>query len=181
MTAPFATVAELAEYSQGKLSAGDPRLGDVLAGASHAIRRYCGWHVAPEMVEEFVLDGPGGRILALPTLRLVEVTAATDSGRALDVGALEWSHDGTVRGYWHDRFRGVKITARHGFESAPEIKQMVLAACSRALSSPSGATREQAGALSVSWATVAPGVSGGLALLAHELALLETYRLEPRV
>lgn len=181
MSSAFATPEELAGYSQGKLSASDPRLVEVLAGASNAIRRYCGWHVAPVVEEEFVLDGPGGRVLALPTLRLVEVLAASDSGRALDAGTLEWSHDGTIRGYWHDRFRGVRITARHGFESAPEIKQMVLAACSRALSSPSGATREQAGALSVSWATVAPGVSGGLALMGHELALLEGYRLEPRI
>jgi hypothetical protein len=40
-----------------------------------------------------------------------------------------------------------------------------------------GATREQAGIYAASWATTAPGVSGGMSLLARDTAVLDTYRL----
>lgn len=178
---PLVTPDEVAEYTQGKVSAVDPRLPALLAGAATAVRRYCRWHVWPQVTETLMLDGPGGRELALPTLHMTALTAATNAGETLDVSTLEWSALGTVRrpggACWTDRYRGVQVTITHGVEDASDVQQIVKQVVAAALSSPMGATREQAGALSVSWATTAPGVAGGLSLLGRDLAILDTYRL----
>src|SRR5699024_5956494 len=151
------------------------------------IRRYCRWHVAPEVeVTEQVLDGPGGHLLVLPTLRLTKVSALavrTHEGwndwDAEALEALEWSANGEVyrRRRWPRRFRSVRMSYTHGFEDAPDLVQIIQQVVAHALASPMGATREQAGALAVTWATTAPGVSGGLSLLERDMAVLDTYRL----
>ena len=112
---------------------------------------------------------------------MTALTSVTESGTLLvDTTDYRWSADGSVKkttGYWTDYYRDIDVVFTHGYNDVADLKQIVLAAVARGLSSPTGATREQAGALSVSWATVAPGVSGGLALLQHELAILDTYRI----
>jgi hypothetical protein len=47
-----------------------------LAAAEAAVRAYCGWHIAPAVIEDVVLDGSGTRSLFLRTLRLRDVIAA---------------------------------------------------------------------------------------------------------
>jgi hypothetical protein len=183
MTAPasFASPAELSAWTGGKISAGDPRAQPLLDAASAAIRRHCGWHITPVATEvTLTLDGPGGFLLVLPTLQLVGVRSIVEAGTALADDDFEWSANGEVRrlrGHWSSRYRSIVAVVDHGFESAPELKQVVLQVCASALSSPMGATREQAGQVSVSWATTAPGVAGGLALLERDLAVVNQYRL----
>lgn len=129
------------------------------------------------------MDGSGGNVQLLRTLNVVEAPIVAERGTTLvpDVD-FEWSADGSLRkswGRWTDRYRGLAVTLTHGFtpEEAADVKAIVLQVVAMALSSPLGATREQAGALAVSWATTAPGVSGGLTLLERDLALLSAYRL----
>jgi hypothetical protein len=177
---PFASAAELSVYSKGRISAGDPRVQGALEGASTAIRRYCGWHVGPEKEGTVVLDGSGGREIALPTKHLTAITRITEHGTLVNEEYYSWSQLGEVRrkyGYWTDDYRAISVTMTHGIKDTADLKRVVLAAVSRELSSPSGATKEQAGQVAVSWSTVAPGVSGGLALLAHELSIIDTYRI----
>ena len=181
MADPLLTAEEFSAGTGGQIAANDPRVGPLLKGASAAIRRYCRWHVAPVITETMTLDGPGGSLLRLPTLHLVEITSLTERGTALDVDDLEWSHRGMVRrrnGCWTDRFRGIVAVVEHGFDDADDIKQIVQQVVANAIASPLGATSESAGALSVSWSTTAPGVSGGLSLLERDLATLSMYRLE---
>ncbi|MGV3564158.1 MAG: hypothetical protein ACO1ON_12850 [Nocardioides sp.] len=134
------------------------------------------------MIEETItLDGPGGDLLALPTLRVEDITAVSVRGAALDVGDLEWSDKGMIRHRrWPHRFRSVEVTFRHGFEHADDLKQVVQQVVANAIASPMGATREQAGQVSISWSTTAPGVSGGLSLLERDMAVLDLYRLPGR-
>lgn len=179
----------------GKVAPGDPRLQPLIDGATRAIRRYCGWHIAPELSEtNRFLDSNGGSLLVLPTQRLVSIDAlAIHTNRhdlvepwyeldAADLAGLEWSENGEVRRrWWPNRFRGVRASFTHGFEDAPDVSQIIQQVVANAISSPLGATREQAGALAVSWATTAPGVSGGLSLLERDLATLNSYRLPPRM
>ena len=106
--------------------------------------------------------------------------ALTAYDPATGVGDFEWSANGELRragGSWPTSWRSVAVEFTHGFESAPDVEQVVLQVVAHALSSPMGATREQAGGLSVSWATTAPGVSGGMALLARDREVLDLYRL----
>lgn len=175
------TPAEFSAGTGGKIPENDPRIPALLDGATRGIRRYCGWHIAPVVTETMTLDGPGGSLLRLPTLNLVEIVSMTERGIELDVDALEWSAKGLVRrrrGRWTDRFRGVVAEVEHGYEDAADVRQIIQQVVGNALASPLGATREQVGAFSVTWGTTAPGVAGGMSLLARDLATLDLYRLE---
>ena len=77
------------------------------------------------------------------------------------------------------RFRAVQAKIQHGYDldAVADLKAVVQQVVGNAISSPLGATREQAGAVSVSWATTAPGVSGGISLLERDYAIVDQYRL----
>lgn len=88
-----------------------------------AARRYCGWHVSPVRVDESInLDGPGGRVLSLPTLNLLAVTSVTEHGTAVDVSGLDLSRrKGTLTkqfGCWSDRDGSITAVITHGFAEA---------------------------------------------------------------
>ena len=180
---PILTPEEFSTGTGGKVLATDPRLALLLAGASAAVRRYCGWHVTPVLTEELVLDGPGGTHLPLPTLHLTGVAKVERSGNVLVDGVdYEWSQLGAVqalRGTWGDRYRSIRAEITHGYDEdeAADVRAIVQQIVANAAASPMGATREQAGAVAISWATTAPGVSGGISLLARDLAVLDLYRL----
>lgn len=179
-TEPFATAAELSAYSKGQISESDPRVEPALAGASRAIRRYCGWHIFPSISETLILDGPGGRVLDLPSLNVTDVASVVQLGTTLDASTYRWSALGSIKlnsGWWTDEYRGIEVALTHGYVDADDVRDVLLAIVSRELSSPSGATREQAGQVSVSWAITSPGVSGGLALLGTDYAVLDSYRI----
>ena len=188
MADDFVTPAELSVWTGGKILSTDPRLPGLLAGAAAGIRRYCGWHIYPAVEESLTLDGPGGDILPLPTMFLSAVDSVTEDGTVLDVwdqgdetGDFEWSANGEVRrlgAWWTERFRGVVVEVTHGYASAPaDIAQVVMQVCASALSSPMGATREQAIGFAATWAMTAPGVAGGMSLLGRDLAVLDLYRM----
>lgn len=151
-----------------------------LAAAENAVRRYCGWHIAPVIDDELVLDGSGTRTLFVPSLRVDSILSCEVGGVPVDVETLEWSGDGYLRrscGVWPDRLRAVKLSIRHGFESAPEVVEIVHEMAERAMSAVGGRVRETAGGVSIANATTAPGVSGGVVLMEHERVQLEPYRI----
>lgn len=180
---PFATPQQLEEMTKGAIPADHPSARGLLEGASRAIRRRCGWHIGPVQEVELVVDGTGGELLQLPTLHLLDVLEVIEHGRDPVPGHLvEWSETGTLRAYhgrWTHRFRGVRASVKHGYplEDLTDLTQIVLQVTAIALSSPTGATREQSAALAVSWATTAPGVAGGLALLQRDLDIVDSYRI----
>ena len=94
-----------------------------------AARSYCGWHVTPEDVTEAVLDGPGGTLLALPTLHLVDLESITEDGVALDLSTLEWSPTGVVRKKsgmtWTRALGGITVSMNHGYSAADDFDQAV--------------------------------------------------------
>lgn len=178
------TPAEFASWTGGKVPEADPRLGPLLAGASAGVRRYCGWHIAPVLEETLRGDGPGGRLLLLPTGRLLEVLSARSGPDTLDLaGRLDFSEHGMVElrdgGGWSSRLGSVAVRVRHGWDLAdvPDVAQIVKQVTANALASPMGATREQAGTVSISWAMTGPNVSGGLSLLQRDLEVLNHYKI----
>jgi hypothetical protein len=180
--APFATPEQLEDYTKGAVSAADPRVPLALDAISRAIRRRCGWHIAPSVTETLTLDGPGGYYLALPSMHVTDVTAVRNDTFVADLaGAVQWSALGTVwcSSGFSGRYRGVEVDLTHGYalDEVEDLVGVVLAAAARGLSSPMGQTREQAGGLSIQWATTAPGVSGGVAILEHERELVDAYRI----
>ena len=192
--APLLDAAAIVAASKGALTITDPRLPSLIRGATAAVRHYCGWHVTPVLEETLTLDHVGGDLVQLPTLRVEAVTAVTVWDGLADVvldpavtSPRPWRlsrKTGQLRLAVPRpaAFEALAVTLRHGFEPTEAadliqvVSQVVLVACS----SPMGATREQAGAISVAWATTAPGVSGGLSLLGRDQAVLDRYRL-PKV
>lgn len=99
---------------------------DYDAAALAAVRRYCGWIVTPPATVTITVDGPGGRVLSLPTLQLTTVSAVVEDGVALNVSDLRWSVDrGQVYkksgASWTSNAAGISVTMTHGFSSAPDF------------------------------------------------------------
>lgn len=176
----FATPAELSAYTKGAISPTDGRSQLILDGATRAIRNLCGWNIAPPEDVTATLDG-GGTVLYLPALKVNSVASVQVDGVA--VTDFEWSRrTGNLRRKgglaFPEVWGGVVVAFNSGYAEVPaDLKEVVLQVSSVALSSPTGATREQAGAVAMAWATTAPGVSGGLTLLDRDLATVSLYRL----
>ncbi|RVW06229.1 hypothetical protein [Rhodococcus spongiicola] len=154
------------------LMAGDGLEQWQLDVANGAVRSFCGWHVAPVVDETVILDGDGGTILSLPTLRLVSLDEVRVQGEVVE--DVEWSADGTLRGEWPDRWRSIEVTMRHGFDTPADLLGVVLDAAARAVKSELGGQAEQIGPFSFS------ASEGSTVLYAHEIAVLNRYTL-PRM
>ncbi|QGZ16901.1 head-to-tail adaptor [Arthrobacter phage LittleTokyo] len=179
---PLVTAAEFSAWTGGKIAEADPRVEPLLSGASAGIRRYCGWHIAPVLEETLDGDGPGGSLLLLPTGRLLSLVSATNAGTVVDLAEVDFSRSGMLElrgGWWSSRLGGVSVRVQHGYDLADvaDVQQIVKQVTANALASPMGATREQAGQVSISWATTAPGVSGGLSLLERDFAVLAPFKI----
>lgn len=136
------------------------------ARAVGEIREYCEWHVAPEVTETVTLDGPGGRLLLLPTQRVSDVIEVVNNGKT--VTDPEWSASGMVRGScWSSKFRGVSVTLTHGYEMWPDdLTKVALEVISSA--SYAGVTQVTSGSHQVSFEA---------SLTSSQRATLNRYRL----
>lgn len=120
---PELTAADLSGYTKGRLADNADTQG-LLDAALRAARRYCGWTVCPVFtVVDDVVDGPGGRVLSLPTLNLITVTDIVENGVSVDVSRLDVSRrKGTIEkhpyGWWTSRAGGIIISYSHGFTEA---------------------------------------------------------------
>lgn len=178
---PLVDPATVGDWTTG-VAAGDPRVEPLVLGASAGVRRYCGWHVAPVLEETLTVDGPGSSVAFLPSGRLVDVLAVESAGDVVNLDDVDVSVSGLVEwraGRFTGRLGRLRLRVRHGYdvEDVEDLCGVVRQVVAVALSSPMGATREQAGQLAVSWATTAPGVSGGLTLLERDRAILDRFRI----
>ncbi|WP_327017235.1 hypothetical protein [Cryobacterium sp. MP_3.1] len=105
----------------------------------------------------------------------------TNGGQAIDHETLEWSELGFARlpagQLWTDSLRGVRITLTHGYESVPIVVEMIREMAARAEASPGGLVEARAGDISEKRSMTAPGVAGGIVLMAHEREQLNPYRI----
>lgn len=175
-------LAQLEQFVEGPtLSASDDLSKFFLSAATDAVRDYCGWHVFPVKERTIIEDGPGGRELILPTLRVIDITSIVENGHLLVPGVdYEWSKKGMVRrlgGAWTNRYNSLSISLRDGFTRADNLVLTIYALAARAASSPSGAVADNAGPFTFSPAQLSSGSGGGLGLFAHEERILNAYRL----
>ena len=135
------TAADVDLYTGGRLLANDPEVQRTLSAALTIARREVGWHVSPVIEETVVLDGPGSRILNLPTRRLITLTSIEEDGTPLTLSDLTWSAGGPPgllerpvsvrkrsRGWWSCDYQAVEVTMTHGYteEEAADWRQAIL-------------------------------------------------------
>jgi hypothetical protein len=181
----FATPTQYANWTGTPL---DPNIQGLLDAASAMIRRYCGWHISPVITEDIVVDGSGGAVQSLPTLRLVDVSALTETTAStitqIDPATLEWSRNGQLRkpGIWTTRFQGIAATIEHGYEADDCLDLATLCAtmAARAQASPFGEKQTSVGSVAVTLSNAPSGAAGGVALYSDQLAQLDAYRLNQR-
>ena|SRR5947209_376409 len=90
--------ADVDKYTKGRLPASDSETQNILNRALAAARRYCEWHVTPQHTgDTVVLDGPGSRVLMLPTLKLQKLNSVVEDGIPLDLTTLAISAGGPIR------------------------------------------------------------------------------------
>lgn len=151
--------------------------------AQEAIRRYCGWHIAPNITETLTVDAYGGRTLLLPSKHVTDVTAITIDDTDV-TGQCDWSEAGVITlraGQWPDRPRSVHVTLSHGWEpeEVPDVQQLILQLARRARGMPgNGMIQSQ----TVNGASVGYFSAGGgplsLQLLQIEKEALAPYKLD---
>lgn len=175
MPTPLAIETDLSDFQ-----AGDPL--KMLEWVSAVIRAYCGWHIAPVLTETLHVDGEGSRHLWLPSLHVTGVAEVKNNGEVVDPDQYDWSESGYLElrcGHFSTRPRGIEVTLTHGYDTAPgDLVEATVSIASRS-GDTGGTVMERAGQVQVSFGTF-NGVSGGVALLDHEKAVLAPYKLPPR-
>lgn len=144
---------------------------DAWERACDAVRAYCGWHIAPSMGEDVVLDGSGTPVVMLPTLHLTALADVTDDGTVVD--SPEWSAAGMVRkstyGYWSHKFRSFTATMTHGYAECPgELLGVIAEAASRGVA---GVAATQVGQVRIE------SGSGSAGFMLDQKAVLDRYRI----
>ena len=148
--------------------------------AQGAVRRYCGWHVAPSIAETLRLDGYGGRVLTLPSKHVTAIASVT-VGEEDWLDRCDWSEAGTVllrSGRWPDAPGAISVGLTHGWASdeVPEVAALILTIGKRARSQPGLIASQSVNGASVSYQT-GGGAPLSVPLLSIEKEMLDPYRL----
>lgn len=151
-----------------------------LAAANQAIRTECGWHVAPIITEQLVLDGTGGTALLVPSKRVREVLSAKSDG--VDVtDQMKFSRRSgvlTLASGWSCDVGSIDLEIEHGYDAdeVPDVAALIVTLTKRAAAG--GAIVQQAvGSASMRLATGRDGAALGVPLLESEKATLAAYKL----
>lgn len=126
------SAADVEDFTSGRLSTSDPEVERMLEAALVTARRYCGWAVTPVIAyEELTLDGPGSRILQLPTLKLVELVSISENGVELSLDSVSVTPGGAPgintrpaavrkvargsRSWWSSDYQSIGVVMSHGY------------------------------------------------------------------
>lgn len=173
MVDPIVTTGDLDAYL-----AGDKQQS--LDAATAAVRVYCGWHVTPVVTETVTLDVEGCTAL-LPSLHVLDLEAVKVDGEDVPRGnGYEWSQAGILRVHTRRGFRKLEVTMTHGYEDAPDVAGVILAAAARSVLNPSGVSRSQVGQISETYSQAGRDPAVGAVLNSQEKAILDRYKLPSR-
>ncbi|ALJ20382.1 hypothetical protein [Microbacterium sp. No. 7] len=165
----FGTPTDMADRSQGEIPATRPFLQKELDAATTAIRNACGWHIAPSETVTYRRVRPFAEQVWLPAMRIVSITTATVDGATVAPSSIEFDPD---TGWTSLCGRRVDVEFVAGFAPVPaDLVTLTLELAAGALGSPLGISREQAGAVSLSYTRT----SGALTHADH--ARLAPYKL----
>ncbi len=176
---PLADPILLDEYAGGPFSA------RAIASASTSVRNDCRWHVAPVITETVTVDGCLSRLLLLPTLRLVSVTAV----RILDDTETAWM---PVTGWriakaeagmlyravgWNHGPASIQVDMTHGYAQTPaDLLPVIAARCQRNLADSILTQRSE----TVGTRTASESYNVNRLQIEAGQSALTAYRLPPR-
>ncbi|QAB18787.1 hypothetical protein Leucomu_13490 [Leucobacter muris] len=151
-----------------------------MKAAQGAIRRECGWHVAPIIDETLELDGMGGTTLLIPSLRVREIQQVVSDGVDVTERVKHSRTAGvlTLASGWSRDVGAITVKLKHGFaaDEVPEVAALIVTLTKRAAAG--GIVVQQAiGGASQRLATGKDGAALGVPLLESERATLAPYVL----
>ncbi len=156
---------------------GDPEF--FVRAAEAEVRRFCGWHIAPNVEALSVRCDVGEMgIIMLPSMQVTSVESVVVDGRTLDPEEYCWDPAGFISrrcASW-PRDRHAVVSFTHGYASTPaDVKSVVLELASRARSLPALPAKDIAGGpFRVS---LFQG-STGLSLSEEHKRRLDSYRIQ---
>jgi len=164
-----------------------------MRAASEIVRDYCGWHIAPEVTDDYdkLTIGSGG-IIMLPSLYVTDVDTVTVTGGSGEDQILnpmtdyDWFRNGTVEAksplwrYGYASYYGpyrtglAKVRMTHGYDSCPlAIKSVVFELMSTASETVTANIQSiQSPGYRIQW-----GEISGEALNIDQKARLDRYRI----
>lgn len=134
----------LAEYAP--IDPATPNLQQAIDAAVAHARRTAHWHIFPAVDQVLTVDGEGGGVLTLPTLRVNSVAQLIENGSELEEWTdYEWSRSGDFKRLgrtWTTRWQGVEVELNHGYSLAgddlADLLKAIGSAVATAAASPLG-------------------------------------------
>lgn len=176
---PFAAATDMQQRTKGAITVSShPFLEKELAAASRLIRDHCGWHIAGKENLRHRRTRRWSEDVWLPAMEIDTVTKVAVDGIEWDADRLEQVEFDRDIGWTNLCGRIVDVEFTAGFEEIPEsLVTLTLQVAARALGSPLGLVREQAGTVSVTHSQSGSNIAGGDVLLPAEIDVLSAYKL----
>ncbi|WP_250243746.1 hypothetical protein [Bifidobacterium longum] len=156
--------------------------GFKMGAAQAAIRKHCGWHVAPSVTRTIRLDGHGGDSLLLPSKHVTALSSLKLDGvehvqdaRFSEAGSLVLVNGAT----FPDLPGSVEATITDGWdlEDVPEVQMILLDIASRVMQVPGTVSSQSTNGSSVTYRSGSDGGVPNVALFDSEKRTLQPYRL----
>lgn len=132
---------------EGTLDPATPNIQAAIDAAVSYLRHEAGWHVFPAVDDTLIVDGEGGRVLTLPTLRVNSIDSVTERGGdpLEEWSQYEWSRTGDLKklaGCWTTTWRGITVQLNHGYDledaAVLDLLQALASAVAHAAVNPIG-------------------------------------------
>src|SRR5580704_4388326 len=156
---PLASAAQLAAHL-GVESIDPNAAAQALAGASGAVRAFCGWQISQVLDDQIVVDGTGTQSFLLPTAHVTQVywvqldymmlsPVVWDGTQNAQYG-FEWTSSGIITRApmwcWPRGARRITVTLDHGYPVIPdEITACTCAVAARAMDNPESVRMRRVG------------------------------------
>jgi len=173
-TVAFASAELMQDRSGGEISpTSHTYLERELKAATQRIRNFCGWHVAKVETLTYRHAGPFVRDVWLPAMEIASIDSVRVNGTVWETPAVAGVEFDPDTGWTNLRGRDVLVTFTAGYAEVPaDIEALTLELAAVGLGTSLGFSRQQAGAVSVSFDRSGGGLS------ADAEAQLAPYRVE---